>query len=86
MIIDENFIKEFDKLSNIEKAKDIANSLGYYQGYCDLGTEEEIEEDYYNRINKLLGTKSEEEWPDSVKEALKEGYKEGWEDLQVMQN
>ena len=73
------FNKQFDlmqaQVNKLRQAESLAYGLGYSANYCDgMGGEEY--DTCVKEINDLVGAP----WPDSVKEAYREGANEGYWD------
>ncbi len=78
-MIDKEFKRQFDAFENIEKAKSLANDLGYDEAYCDgiRITSPTYSEEMRKKISYLCGNTK---WPKSVMDAYSEGLEEGhWE-------
>ena len=72
----EEFKKQFDALSNINKAKGLAYDLGYDESYLDGATisSPTYTKEMRDKIISLCGG----EWTDEMEAAYSMGFHDGW--------
>lgn len=68
------FRKQFDALVNIERAKDLAYTLGYDEAYLDGATitSQTYTKEMKNRITSLCG-----KWTEEIQNAYQSGLHDG---------